>query len=36
LLVAFGAMIVSAFDKRVETALVDASPRWLTELSTRF
>ena len=36
LLVAFGLLIVSGLDKRVETALVDLSPAWLTELTTRF
>ncbi len=36
LLVAFGLLIVSGLDKRLETALVDASPQWLTELTTRF
>jgi cytochrome c-type biogenesis protein len=36
LLVALGLLIVSGLDKRVETALVDASPQWLTELTTRF
>ena len=36
LLVAFGIMIVSGLDRKVETALVDASPQWLTDLTTRF
>jgi hypothetical protein len=36
LLVAFGLLIVSGLDKRLEAALVDASPAWLTELTTRF
>jgi cytochrome c-type biogenesis protein len=31
-----GAAIVSGADKRVEAALVDASPPWLTELTTSF
>jgi cytochrome c-type biogenesis protein len=31
-----GAVIVSGADKRVEAALVDASPQWLTELTTSF
>jgi cytochrome c-type biogenesis protein len=31
-----GAAIVSGADKRVEAALVDASPAWLTELTTSF
>jgi len=29
-------LIASGLDKRVETALVDASPDWLTTLTTRF
>ena len=36
LLVAVGLMIVSGFDKAVETALVNASPAWLAALTTRF
>jgi cytochrome c biogenesis protein CcdA len=36
LLVALGLFIVSGLDKRLETVLVDASPAWLTELTTRF
>src|SRR6266567_3949298 len=36
LLVAFGLLIVSGLDKRLEAALVDLSPAWLTELTTRF
>ncbi len=36
LFVAIGALVLSGFDKTVETALVDASPQWLTDLSTRF
>jgi cytochrome c-type biogenesis protein len=35
-LVATGALILTGLDKRVETILVDASPAWLTELTTRF
>lgn len=31
-----GVAIVSGADKRVEAALVDASPQWLTELTTSF
>ncbi len=31
-----GLLIVTGLDKRIETALVDASPQWLTELTTRF
>lgn len=36
LLVALGIMIVSGLERKVETALVDASPQWLTDLTTRF
>ena len=36
LLVVVGVMILSGLDKRVEAALVDASPAWLTEITTRF
>jgi cytochrome c-type biogenesis protein len=36
ILVALGLLIVSGYDKRVEAALVDASPEWLTVLTTRF
>jgi hypothetical protein len=36
LLVAVGALILSGLDKRIEAVLVDASPAWLTELTTRF
>jgi cytochrome c-type biogenesis protein len=35
-LVLIGALILSGADKRVETALVDSSPAWLTALTTRF
>ena len=35
-LVAIGALILSGFDKRLEAFLVEASPAWLTELTTRF
>ena len=35
-LVAVGVLIATGLDKRAETALVDASPAWLTELTTRF
>lgn len=34
LVIGFG--IVSGFDKRIEALLVDVSPAWLTELTTRF
>ncbi len=36
LFVIVGIAIVTGFDKRVEAALVDASPAWLTNLTTRF
>jgi hypothetical protein len=36
LFVAIGALVLSGFDKTIETALVDASPQWLIDLSTRF
>lgn len=36
LLVVVGLAIVSGFDKRLEAALVDASPAWLTEITTRY
>lgn len=36
LLVGVGLLIVSGFDKVIETALVKASPEWLTTLTTRF
>jgi len=35
-LVVVGIFVISGLDKRVETVLVDASPAWLTELTTRF
>jgi cytochrome c-type biogenesis protein len=35
-LVAVGTLILTGLDKRVEMVLVDASPAWLTELTTRF
>jgi cytochrome c-type biogenesis protein len=35
-LLATGLFILSGIDKRVETVLVDASPAWLTHLTTRF
>ena len=35
-LVGAGVLIVSGLDKRIETVLVDASPAWLTQLTTRF
>ena len=36
LLVAVGLLIASGADKRLETFLVDASPDWLTNLTTRY
>jgi cytochrome c-type biogenesis protein len=36
MLVGFGMMIVTGFDRSLETALVNASPQWLTDLTTRF
>ncbi len=36
MLVAFGVLILTGFDKRIETILVEVSPAWLTELTTRF
>lgn len=35
-LIAIGALVLTGLDKSVEAALVDASPAWLTELTTRF
>jgi len=34
--VLIGAAIMTGADKTIETALVEASPQWLTELTTRF
>ena len=34
--IVIGVSIVSGADKRIEAALVDASPQWLTELTTSF
>jgi cytochrome c-type biogenesis protein len=31
-----GFMIISGFDRVLETTLVNASPAWLTQLTTRF
>lgn len=36
LLVAVGVLVATDFDKRIETALVELSPAWLTELTTKF
>ncbi len=35
-LLATGIFIITGLDKRVETVLVDASPAWLTHLTTRY
>jgi cytochrome c-type biogenesis protein len=35
-LIAVGALILAGLDKRIEAVLVEASPAWLTELTTRF
>jgi cytochrome c-type biogenesis protein len=34
--VVIGAAIVTGADKQIETALVEASPQWLTDLTTRY
>jgi cytochrome c-type biogenesis protein len=34
--IVIGAAIISGADKRIEAAMVDASPQWLTELTTSF
>ena len=34
--VSLGILILSGLDKRLETVLVEASPAWLTQLTTRF
>jgi cytochrome c-type biogenesis protein len=36
LLVMIGVLVVTGFDKQVETLVVNDSPLWLTELTTRF
>jgi hypothetical protein len=35
-LAAIGVLVLSGLDRRVETVLVDQSPQWLTDLTTRF
>ena len=35
-LVAIGVVVLTGLDKRIETSLVDSSPPWLTDLTTRF
>jgi hypothetical protein len=34
--VVIGASIVTGADRQIEAALVEASPQWLTDLTTRF
>lgn len=36
ILLAIGVLVLTGLDKRVETLLVDQSPQWLTDLTTRF
>lgn len=36
ILIAVGFLVISGLDKAIETALVDLSPTWLTDLTTRF
>jgi cytochrome c-type biogenesis protein len=36
LLVVIGILVLAGLDKRAETVLVNASPQWLTDLTTRF
>jgi cytochrome c biogenesis protein CcdA len=36
LLVGVGILVLTGLDRSVETALVEASPQWLTDLTTRF
>jgi cytochrome c-type biogenesis protein len=36
LFIAIGLLVLLGFDKTVEALLVDASPQWLTDLTTRF
>jgi cytochrome c biogenesis protein CcdA len=35
-LIILGLMIITGYDKTIEAVLVDASPEWLTRLTTRF
>ena len=35
-LVVIGIMVLTGLDKRIETIAVNASPQWLTDLTTRF
>jgi hypothetical protein len=34
--IVIGVTIVSGADRRIEAALVEASPQWLTDLTTSF
>jgi hypothetical protein len=34
--IAIGILVLTGLDKSVETALVEASPQWLTDFTTRF
>lgn len=36
MLVAMGILVLTGFDKRIETLAVDRSPQWLIDLTTRF
>jgi cytochrome c-type biogenesis protein len=36
LLVTIGVLVVTGLDKRIETLVVDHSPQWVTDLTTRF
>ena len=36
ILIGLGLLILSGYDKRVEAAMVAASPEWLTRLTTQF
>jgi cytochrome c biogenesis protein CcdA len=36
LLVVMGLLVISGLDKRIEASLIELSPAWLTELTTRF
>ena len=36
LLIVTGAAVATGLDRRIETVLVEASPQWLTDLTTRF
>lgn len=35
-LVSIGVLVLTGFDKRIETFAVDQSPQWLTDITTRF